>query len=340
MRAMIIAAITDSAPATGNDTTIRRLAAHVSSAGHEVRLVEAGALPEALAHGAEGCGFDAAIVTHAVAAGEIRHSLTIPYILVFGGTDLNEFSLDPAHFAVMTEAVAGADALVAFNDDFVLRCLALWPDTIQKLYSIPQAVDTDPSDFSLKNRLGLPDDAQVFLLPAGLRPVKDPLFLTGCVDEWQREDPRVHLVIAGVSYDGFDEIVRRRCLRHSGVHYAGALNRRDLHAAMREATAVLNTSISECSPNAVLEAMHLGTPVIARAIPGNTCLVADGITGLLFHSPDEFRKQAQRLLEDRSLAATLTGNARRMINSRHGLADEAAAYAQLLQHVARRSVNA
>ncbi|MCX5612999.1 MULTISPECIES: glycosyltransferase [unclassified Streptomyces] len=340
MRAMIIAAIADSAPGTGNDTTIRRIAAHLSSVGHEVRLVEASALPEVLADGVGGLSFDAAIVTHAVAAGEIRHSLNVPYIVVFGGTDLNEFSLDPAHFAVMTEAVAGAEALVAFNDDFVLRCLALWPDTIGKLYSIPQAVDTDPSDFSLKNRLGLPDDSKVLLLPAGLRPVKDPLFLTGCVDEWHREDPRVRLVIAGVSYDGFEEILRRRCLRHSGVHYAGALNRRDLHAAMREATAVLNTSISECSPNAVLEAMHLGTPVIARDIPGNTCLVADGITGLLFHSPDEFRKQAQRLLEDRSLAATLAGNARRMIDSRHGLPAEAAAYTQLLQDVARRSVHA
>ncbi|MGP3683340.1 glycosyltransferase [Streptomyces sp. IBSNAI002] len=302
--------------------------------------MEARTLPEALAEGAGGRRFDAAIVTHAVAAGEIRCSLNLPYVVVFGGTDLNEFSLDPAHLAVMAEAVAGADALVAFNDDFVLRCLALWPDTIRKLYAIPQAVDTDPSDFSLKDRLGLPDDAKVFLLPAGLRPVKDPLFLTRCVDEWHREDPRVCLVMAGVSYDGFDEIVRRRCLRHSGVHYAGVLNRRDLHAAMREATAVLNTSISECSPNAVLEAMHLGTPVIARDIPGNTCLVADGITGLLFHSPDEFRKQAQRLLEDRSLAAALATNARRMIDSRHGLPDEAAAYTRLLQHVARSCVHA
>lgn len=337
---MIIAAIADSAPGTGNDTTIRRISAHLSSLGHEVRLVESGALPDALDNGVGGRRFDAAIVTHAVAAGEIRRNLNMPYILVFGGTDLNEFSLDPAHLAVMTEAVAGADALVAFNDDFVLRCMALWPDTIEKLYVIPQAVDTDPSDFSLKDRLGLPDDSKVFLLPAGLRPVKDPLFLTGCVDEWHREDPRVRLVIAGVSYDGFEEILRRRCLRHSGVHYAGALNRRDLHAAMREATAVLNTSISECSPNAVLEAMHLGAPVIARDIPGNTCLVADGITGLLFHTPDEFRKQAQRLLEDRSLAAALAGNARRMIDSRHSLPDEAAAYARLLEQVARRSVHA
>ena len=56
----------------------------------------------------------------------------------------------------------------------------------------------------------------------------------------------------------------------------------DLHAAMREATAVLNTSLSECSPNAILEAMHLGARSWCAISPGNTCVVQHDLTGLVF----------------------------------------------------------
>ena len=34
----------------------------------------------------------------------------------------------------------------------------------------------------------------LFLLVAGLRPVKDVLFLVNCISEWHKKDPRVHLV--------------------------------------------------------------------------------------------------------------------------------------------------
>ena len=99
------------------------------------------------------------------------------------------------------------------------------------------------------------------------------------------------------------------------VRYVGALPRAQLHEAMRLAAMVLNTSESEGQCNSLLEAMLAGTPVVARANPGNTSLlVAPGTVhqryGLLGTTPDELVSQAQRLLadgaRDGALAARLT----------------------------------
>jgi len=99
---------------------------------------------------------------------------------------------------------------------------------------------------------------------------------------------------------------------------------------MWEATSVLNTSLSECSPNAVLEAMDLGCPVMVRDIPGNTCLVEHEITGLVFDTPDDFRRQAQRLVDDEKFAGRVGRRGREFIRQAHGPRPERAAYAAVL----------
>src|SRR5215470_13484732 len=278
--------------ASGADTTIRRIADWLSASGHPMSLVHEPADPGELARVARGHGVLALVGTHALHSGRPFLDVGLPYVLVLGGTDLNEYALEPEYYALMTEAVEGAAGLVAFNEDFVRRCRSLWPQAADKVRLIPQSVRTSPSAYSLRRALGVDRDAKLLLQPSGLRPVKDPLFVVDAVKRWHEEDPRIRLVIAGVSYDeDFEGIVLRRCGSGPAVRYVGPLAREDLHAAMIEASAVLNTSLSECSPNSLLEAMDLGCPVVVRDIPGNTCLVEDGVTGLVFADPDGFRTQ-------------------------------------------------
>jgi glycosyltransferase involved in cell wall biosynthesis len=336
---MRILAVLHSPVGSGGDTTIRRIAGHLVESGHSVVPLpdpgDAGLLRQAVArHGVE-----AMIGTHAYLSGQLFLGSDLPYVIVFGGTDLNDFVLDPDAMALMTAAVDEAAALVAFNDDFVRRCQDLWPRAAAKLWHIPQGVNTEPApDFSLRRRLGLSTEDILLLLPSGLRPVKDPLMLIRTVARWHAEDPRVHMVISGLSYDDdFQGIVTRRCAASPGVDYIGALPRPQLQAAMREATAVLNTSLSECSPNALLEAMRLRCCVLVRDIPGNTCVVRHNETGLVFSDPDDFRVQAQRLVDDARLRVTLGRRAGRYARWRHGLQPERAAYARLFQAVEERS---
>lgn len=54
-----------------------------------------------------------------------------------------------------------------------------------------------------------------------------------------------------------------------GVAYHPAVERDVLLAAMVESRALLNSSTSEGMCNSLLEGMACGTPVVARAVPGN-----------------------------------------------------------------------
>ena len=327
-------ALRHSPTASGGDTTIRRIAAHLTAEGHTVALEQLPAEPGELARIARTRGIDALIGTHAYLSGAPFLDVPLPYVLVLGGTDLNEFAWEPEYLPVMTEAVGSAYAIIAFNDDFVHRCRTRWPATSGRVHRIPQGVSTEPSAFSLRAHLRLAEDDVILLLPAGLRPVKDPLFPVDVVRRWHRADPRIHLVITGLCYeDGFADIVARRCGPDDGVHYLPALPRPDLHAAMLESTAVLNTSLSECSPNAVLEAMDLRRPVVVRDIPGNTCLVEDGLTGLVFGNPAEFGIKARRLVGDPRFARRIAARGQRFARGRHGPDQERAAYGALFDRM-------
>ncbi|MFH8404005.1 alpha/beta fold hydrolase [Streptomyces sp. NPDC018019] len=328
---MNILALLHSPRPSGNDTTIRRIASHLSAGGHRVTLVPAPDDTHRLGQVAKENDTDLLIGTHALFSGKAFLELGLPYLLIFAGTDLNEFSMEEEHLAVMTEAVERASGLIALNENFLRRCLSLWPQTAGKVHRIAQAVWTKPSGFSLREKLGLDPDAKMLLLPSGLRPIKDPLFLFRPVSAWHQEDPRIHLVITGTSYDpDFEDIVMRRIAGSRGIHYAGVLPPEDLHASMREATALVNSSLSECSPNAVLEAMDLRCPVLVRDIPGNTCIVGHEDTGLVFSTPSEFQKQGQRLVQDPAWAEQLGRRGQDFVRSVHGIREERAAYSALI----------
>jgi pimeloyl-ACP methyl ester carboxylesterase len=329
---MNLLALLHSPAASGGDTTTRRVADHLSASGHPVLLLPHAADVAEMTAAAVEHEVAALVGTHALLSGSTFLEMGLPYALVLGGTDLNEYTLEPVFHAVMTKAVERAAALVAFNGDFLRRSRTLWPQVAEKVRFIPQGVSTTPSAYSLRSALGVDRDAKLLLLPSGLRPVKDPLFAIDRVKELHEEDPRVRLVIAGVSYDeDYEAMVRRRCGAGQAVRYIGALDRDDLHAAMREATAVLNTSTSECSPNALLEAMDVGCPVVVRDIPGNTCLVENDVTGLVFADADGFRAQVRRLLDDEVLAHRLRRNGQTRVRLVHGMETERAAYAGLFR---------
>ena len=338
---MRLLAVLHSPPGSGGDTTIRRIAAHLTELGHVVAFAGDPADPIELGRIARAERADALIGTHALLCGRSFPHAGLPYAVIFGGTDLNEYAFDPETLAVMTSAVEGATALVSFTDNFVHRCLTLWPEAEQKLWQIPQGVQIHPpTSFSLADAVGAAPGDRLLLLPAGLRPIKDPMMLFNCAGEWHAEDPRIRLVIAGASYEeDYDEMLLRRCAASPALHYLGPLSPPDLQTAMRQADAVVNTSLSECSPNALLEAMRLERPVLARNIPGNTCIVHHELTGLTFSDPADFRRQAQRLFTDPGYGERLACHALAYVNRVHSLEREREAYGRLVATLAPARVS-
>uniref|UniRef100_A0A3B5MHI9 Glycosyltransferase 1 domain containing 1 n=1 Tax=Xiphophorus couchianus TaxID=32473 RepID=A0A3B5MHI9_9TELE len=297
-------------PKTGNYTTAERIRSHIESAGHscELRDVADFHSPSDLAHlVSQNPPFEGALAIHLFKAGRLLLDLRLPFGVIFGGTDINEDVKDEQKRVVMEQVLRKARFAVAFTEklkeeaEFVL-CL---------------------------------DELRVFLLVCGLRRIKDPLYLADVFSEWHSKNLHNILIIIGpkVSRDLTSLCLDcdNLCLcRATGVFLAQERSQQELHAAMKRCYAVVNSSVSEGMSAAILEAMDLRVPVLARNIPGNAAVVKHGVTGLLFSSPQEFVHQSQRLLSDQELRERVVRSGKLYVEEHHSVKQERETYQRLV----------
>ena len=122
----------------------------------------------------------------------------------------------------------------------------------------------------------------------------------------------VELVLAGDGPErGQLEEEARRLGLDGRVRFAGALGRREVLELFRAADASILTSAWENFPHTVVEALAVGTPVIATAVGGVTEVVEDGVNGLLVPAGDVDALAAaiRRFLADDELRERLRANA-------------------------------
>ena len=249
----------------------------------------------------------------------------VKVVLVLGGTDVNVDAREaPERAATLARRAAAADVVVAFSPSMVAAAPsgALPPTTA----IVPQGVrlpspgssrrrrpsvletttntgNANTEDVkeeaeetlvpSLHDALGVATSTRVFLLPAGLRPVKDVLWAADAVEERVKglassskktvsscSSPAFVLAVLGPSLDApYASLVAQKARASYGAEGARAFTqvppvaRRVALEYMRAAAGVLNTSLSEGQSGALLEAAALGTPVLARDVPGNRALL-------------------------------------------------------------------
>jgi hypothetical protein len=119
-----------------------------------------------------------------------------------------------------------------------------------------------------------------------------------------------------------------------GVHYLPPLSHDEMLAGIAEADVVLNTSLSEGMCGVVLEAMALGTPVLARRNAGNQSLVVHGHTGLLYDTPDELVEWGRALTLSAELRHRIARTARAKIRAGHTPELERHAYLRVVDEMA------
>jgi glycosyltransferase involved in cell wall biosynthesis len=154
------------------------------------------------------------------------------------------------------------------------------PDQIRVIHNgVPledRPVSFDPS--SLRAELRLP--SQVTLIGSvgrldnqkGFDVLLEALALSG------RED--IHLLLVGSGRE--EASLRRQAARlnlYDRVHFAGY--RRDVPKLLQLLQVYVQPSRFEGMPNALLEAMAAGTPVVATEVDGNRELIEDGVHGWL-----------------------------------------------------------
>ncbi|XP_055971378.1 glycosyltransferase 1 domain-containing protein 1 [Sorex fumeus] len=328
---------------TGNAVTARRVRDHLEAAGHVCVLKDALDFdsPSEVADLVQVDGVEAALALHLYRSGRLLQGLPIPFGVIFGGTDLNEDVNQEEKCRVMGRVLQEARFAVAFTEAMRETAHRQWPHSRGKVCVQSQGIATVPNTalswpgFLQQSDISpSADGLYVFLLVCGLRPVKDPLYLVDAFAEWHQEEPGVYLVIVGPEVDpAFTREVKATVQRSPGVRLLPEMPQEDLHAVIRNCFALVNSSVSEGMSAAILEAMELEVPVLARHIPGNAAVVQHGVTGLLFANPQEFLQLARRLVRDPALEKELVVHGKEYVRKCHSWQAERDTYQRLVQRL-------
>lgn len=191
----------------------------------------------------------------------------------------------------------------------------------KKIVVIPNGVDcerfrppTPEEKAALRSWLGLPAGATVTVSVANLLPVKGHTYLLKAIASLPSEI-KEKLALLLVGYGPLQESLKKEAALlslHSVVRFLGRQESENVAKILRAADIFVLASLWEGLPNAVLEAMATGLPVVATATGGVPELIRHEKEGLLVppKDPDALAAAIRRLVEDAGLRQTLGGNAR------------------------------
>jgi glycosyltransferase involved in cell wall biosynthesis len=261
-----------------------------------------------------------------------------PLLLTATGTDINCQLPAPGGENLRT-TMQLAKRIVVFGSGFLEILAGYAPETLPKTTVIPQGVFLPPAPPLTRQQLGLQPGDIVFLLPSGLRPVKNlDLALTG-LGRLQLSHPQVRLLVMGAPLD--PEYANRfveRIGRLPWARYLGEVEHSRMAAYFACSDVVLNTSLAEGQPQAALEGMSMGLPAILSAVPGNLGIIEAGREGYYFKNEEELLDAALNLTESSSLRLEMGHQARLLVERKYSLAAELDSYQRLyLEMGLRRS---
>jgi len=301
MRILIV--IPEQDHASGNWVTATRFQQGLEQLGHRVMPVEISM------HGKKSFDQeinkfapDVALLLHAYRSGkpwlENTRAQDIPAVVMLTGTDVNHGFYDPEQSDIIQAVVEQAVFVILHNPIIASDLSRNRPGMADSLRIISPGVILGQEPFALRSVLGIAQDLPLFLLPAGLRPVKGVIGLLQIFDQLEQNAEPFHLAICGPV---LDEDYGRRCLAEVAMRrwasYLGIVPPEAMAAAMSGADVIINNSMSEGLANSLLEAATLGIPILARNNPGNAALVRHDINGLLFDDDQDCLHHATRLLE-------------------------------------------
>jgi glycosyltransferase involved in cell wall biosynthesis len=160
----------------------------------------------------------------------------------------------------------------------------------RRIRVIPNCVETCIGQ-EFKKINGIPQGARLVGMVANLRQVKNPVMFVRGLARILPEHPDLYGVMIGQAVPisdpevpgqiqaAIDELDIQGRIFVDGFHA-------DVQAVLPNFEIFCLTSTSEGTPNAILEAMAAGLPVVATRVGGIPHIVQDGITGLLVDSED------------------------------------------------------
>jgi glycosyltransferase involved in cell wall biosynthesis len=295
----------------GNAVTVGRLWHGLRSRGVATDVVDLSRIPpEALGGRLETFGPDLVHAFHAFrGAPAVRlfaRAHRLPLVVSLTGTDANIDLFHPERREATIGSIREARALVAFHETIRAKVAREVPEAAARIEIIPQSVTLgdEPYDGSA---LVPPKPGEVrFLLPAGIRRVKNVLFPLGPLGRLAGRHPLRLFIVGPIIEEDEGRRLVEALKRAEWATYLGEVPHGQMGSLLDQTDVVINSSLSEGGmANSVLEAMARRRPVLASDIEGNRSVIEPEVDGLLFAGAADFQRAAERLCRDPALRARL-----------------------------------
>ena len=260
----------------------------------------------------------------------------IPYIVSLRGGDVPGFR--PYDFKVFHKLGGPFIKIVWKNAKTVIANSRGLMTLAQKFYSrvpiqvIPNGVDLD--FFKPVHHAGKTTQ----LLFVGRVVYQKGLdLLVNALSELIDHDWMLSIVGNGSYKDHLYQLVEKKRLSER-IKFQGWCNKEQLLPYLSKAHVFVNPSRHEGMPNAVLEAMACGLPVIATRIAGNEDLVQDGKNGFLVETEDVegLRRVLQVLINNRNLCEKMGSASRKLVKEQFSWVNSGEQYLQVLMDAAEK----
>ncbi|RFU67589.1 glycosyltransferase [Peribacillus saganii] len=311
----------------GNSTTIKRIVHFL-----QLRNINASVIPYLEKDNWYLPNADIFHILHATRfvkwSSENNFILNRPYVLTMGGTDIN-IDLKPDMDGDMFSFINDASFITVFTEDAREKVGKLYPRWLEKTKVISQGVWLPWGISEIQDAL----DPRI-LLPAGLRPVKDVLNVLPALDHLVEVYPNIDFSILGANLDNdvFNQ-VQSAASERKWMKYAGVVPYEVMKIWYDKAQIIINTSISEGQSLAVMEAMAMGRPVIARKNAANEALIRHEQTGWLYDTMGEFIEAVHSIVRNDALREKVVRQAREWISQHNSPEKEAESYRNLYELV-------
>ncbi|WP_457653563.1 glycosyltransferase family 4 protein [Rhodocaloribacter sp.] len=176
------------------------------------------------------------------------------------------------------------DRLAAPSRAIAENLLGSWAECVTV---VPNAADAcffeeTRTPAEARRSLDLPDTGPIIGVPGTLRPVKGHAFFFDAVPPLVEAFPSLCLAVTGDGSEAYVHEIKARAQAlglFDRTRFLGSVT--DMPAFYRACDVVCVSSRSESFGRTVIEAMAVGTPVVATAVGGIREIVRDGETGLL-----------------------------------------------------------
>ena len=255
------------------------------------------------------------------------------YVVTLTGTDLNHDLFDQNKRNNVVQCVLDAEFVHVFSEEAKQLLIREVPTVTNKVVVIPQ--DTDELDVNSGFPFLKEENTLLFVLPAGIRHVKNIPFAINGLKNIQKEFPFIRLLLVGpvLEETEWQQVKTLIDENQPWVRYIGEVPHKKMGTIYQQADVLLNTSYSEGQSTAIMEGMASGLPVLVSKNNGNLSLVTHGSTGFVYENIVDFYHFAKQLIQHHDVRTKLGRTAQEYIAKHHTNSNEAKCLSELYKHI-------